>query len=505
MPALSFNSVNKYYKNVHALNDFSLTVNEGEVFALVGVNGAGKTTAIKSLLGLCKPQNGSIEVFDNKINKSDIGFAPEIPDLPEYFTVEETLKYALNFFKFDALTKKKYIEEAIQLFDLEKIQKIQIRQLSKGNKQRVSLAAATVHNPKLVLFDEPASGLDPIGRNLVKQAIKKLKEQGKTVVFTTHILSDIPEVCDNFAIVHEGRVVFNGNPDAFCSESDKFEQKFIELVSNYKYSENETAKIDSQNAKSKCVEFKQFNVFFRTLQVLHIAKYIFIKSLRNNLILGSLLLSLPLLFAAWQIEQNNPGFQTGFIADVGSFLMLLFGTVVAFILAFDNINNNDKISYFELSRIDLQLYPYGVYSGIILSLLPAIALLAVSLILFMYFTSNSWIDYPIYSGLLIFLQISLFLSVFMLLNLFFKKITSLSLLIIYIIFFDIQAIYLAIEKQTFQLKFVLGILASIFPDFHILSAGYNEPFQLIWLVVYTIMQILTYTYVSGELYAKKDL
>lgn len=498
MSALTFARANKSYKNINALNDFSLSIEKGEIFALAGINGAGKTTAIKSILGLCKIQSGSITLFDEEVKKSDIGFSPEIADLPEYLTVEETLAYAINFFEYSKKEKNDLVEEALSLFSLTDIRKKIVNELSKGNKQRVSLAAATVHNPKLIILDEPASGLDPIGRNLVKQAIKKLKEKGKTILFTTHILSDIPDICDKFAIIHNGTIIFNGKPKNFCEDPYKFEQTFLEYISNYKQAQLEETPEIKRN-----VCFKSISALNKFTQTFNIAKYIFLSSIRNKLILGSLLLILPIIYASWLIEINNPGFQTGFLADMGSFFIESFIAILALILVFSKFNENNKsTNYFILSRINNNLYPSGIFIGIILSILPAVVILILALYAFTGFSGKA-LSYLCITGITSFCKIALSVSVFMLLNTKFKKIISFGLLIIYFVFFNIGQISNSISNYHFILQFPIQILITFLPDYSIFNARY-ESFDLIWLILYTLSQSSIYLYISGLIFDKKD-
>ena len=232
---INFNNLHKTYKiksfkPVKALDGFSLEIKSNEVFALAGINGAGKTTALKALFGLIKLDEGSID-FNEGCSSSDlIGFAPEIPDLPDYMTVEEVLEFSC---KLAGVTPTPaLIGKSLMLFELEPLKNKIVSTLSKGNRQRLSLAAATVYEPKIIVYDEPTSGLDPLGRNLIKCVIKKLKADGCTIIFSTHMLADLPELCDKMAVVHCGKVVFAGRVSEFCAEKSlvMLEKRFAELV-----------------------------------------------------------------------------------------------------------------------------------------------------------------------------------------------------------------------------------------------------------------------------------
>ncbi len=229
---IKFENLHKSYKTkdneiIKALDGFNLEISDNEVFALAGINGAGKTTVLKALFKLINLDNGKIEITQ----PNSLGFAPEIPDLPEFFTVKEILEISCRL-----SGKKSYndlINKTIELFELHTLQNKLVSTLSKGNKQRVSLASAVVYKPDIIVFDEPTSGLDPLGRKLIKSVIKELKSEGHTLVFSTHILADLPELCDKMAIVHKGKVAFSGKVSEFCNDKslEALEKKFANLVS----------------------------------------------------------------------------------------------------------------------------------------------------------------------------------------------------------------------------------------------------------------------------------
>lgn len=240
MSAISFKETNKTFRGkgavVHALKSLSMDVSAGSIFGLAGVNGAGKTTAVKIILGISRPDNGEIKVNGLpplEIDPSQVGFAPEIADVPDFLTVEEVLVYscALLNYKLD----KSRLDQVIDLLDLADSRALLTGSLSKGTRQRVSLAAAIAHDPDLIIFDEPTSGLDPLGRKLVKTLLKQLKAEGKTVFFSTHILTDLQEVCDQMGILHQGKMIFSGSPSDFIGDSREvsLDQRFEKLVEDF--------------------------------------------------------------------------------------------------------------------------------------------------------------------------------------------------------------------------------------------------------------------------------
>ena len=240
MSAIKFTEIDKHYaqswnkKTIKALDNFSLEVNSGEIFALAGINGAGKTTAIKILLGLSKADKGSCSLFSEAVNRlpaSRIGFAPENPDLPEFLTPIELLNHSAKLA--GVKPDNRQITDLLEKLDLSQAADRQISELSKGNRQRASLAAAMIHQPELLILDEPGSGLDPLGRSLVKEILKDLNKSGTTIFFSTHILSDLPEFCHRMAVIHQGQNVFTGNCEQFSNNGslESLETRFKEMVS----------------------------------------------------------------------------------------------------------------------------------------------------------------------------------------------------------------------------------------------------------------------------------
>jgi len=218
---------------VNALQGLTFSVSPGEIFGFVGLNGAGKTTALKILLGLCRASSGVATVLGGhqaSLMPEKVGFAPEIADLPEFLTVDEVLEYACVMLGIDATDE--LVDRAVTLLELQEDRLRRVSLLSKGVRQRVSLAAAIVHRPSLVIFDEPSSGLDPMGRRLIKNLIRALHEEGATVFFSTHILSDLPGLCSRIAIINRGRQVFVGTPAELCGSDDcsNIEECFEKLV-----------------------------------------------------------------------------------------------------------------------------------------------------------------------------------------------------------------------------------------------------------------------------------
>jgi len=193
-----------------ALTDLNLTVESGTAFAFLGPNGAGKTTAIKLLTGLIHPTSGEGFIFGKSISdtsiKKKIGFLPESPYFYDYLTGLEFLQFSGELFGITRKVLGYKIEALIELVQLQGAENIQLRRYSKGMLQRIGLAQSLINDPDLVILDEPMSGLDPIGRKEVRDIIIRLKEEGKTVFFSTHVLSDAEMICDQAGIIVNGQL-----------------------------------------------------------------------------------------------------------------------------------------------------------------------------------------------------------------------------------------------------------------------------------------------------------
>src|SRR6476659_5391293 len=191
-----------------ALKPLILSIEEGETFGFLGPNGAGKTTTLKLLMGLIRPTSGQARILGMQIDdlrvKAQIGFLPEQPYFYDYLTARELLSYYGQLSGMPANGLGAKIEAMLARVGLPDAANTQLRKFSKGMLQRVGIAQAILHEPKVVFLDEPMSGLDPMGRREVRDLIEQLKHEGKTVFFSTHILSDAEALCDRVAILNQG-------------------------------------------------------------------------------------------------------------------------------------------------------------------------------------------------------------------------------------------------------------------------------------------------------------
>ena len=192
------------------LKPLHLTVEEGEVFGYLGPNGAGKTTTLKLLMGVIFPTGGSAKILGLEMQdpqvKAQIGFLPEQPYFYDHLTANELLDYYGQLSGVSSGERQKRVPAVLDRVGMADAADVQLRKFSKGMLQRVGIAQAILHDPKVVFLDEPMSGLDPIGRREVRDIIEGLKQDGKTVFFSTHILSDAEALCDRVAILHQGEL-----------------------------------------------------------------------------------------------------------------------------------------------------------------------------------------------------------------------------------------------------------------------------------------------------------
>src|SRR6267378_1402713 len=201
-----------------SLEGLTMSVENGEVFGFLGPNGAGKSTTIKLLVGLIFPTAGTARILGKSISDismhADIGYLPEQPYFYDYLTAAELLDYFARIHDLPEQERKARVDGMLKKVGLETARKIQLRKYSKGMLQRIGVAQAILHDPKVVILDEPMSGLDPVGRREVRDIILELKKDGKTVMFSTHILSDAEMLCDRVGVIVGGKLRGVGAPGA---------------------------------------------------------------------------------------------------------------------------------------------------------------------------------------------------------------------------------------------------------------------------------------------------
>ena len=227
-------SFGKKKKKTEVLKNISLSISAGEVFGFIGPNGAGKTTTIKLLLNFSRPDTGTLQVVGKKIDRDEfrhhIGYLPEFPYFFEHLTARETLLLGGRLSGVPNQITKEKIPQLLERMNLSEAADKQVKGFSKGMKQRLGMANALIHDPQVLIFDEPMSGLDPVGRHLMKSIFKELKENGKTIFFSSHILGDIEDLCDRIGIIHKGQLLFTGDVATFTNSSERLEERFIRII-----------------------------------------------------------------------------------------------------------------------------------------------------------------------------------------------------------------------------------------------------------------------------------
>ena len=238
--AVNLDDVSKSFGTVHAVKNLDLQIDTGTVFGFLGPNGSGKSTTMKMIMGLLKADSGNVNVYGIDVSnnpweiKKIVGYVPESPRLYEFLTGLEYLDFVADVYGLVAETKKTRIEEYLDAFDLENRENEMISGYSHGMKQKIAIIAALLHKPKLLILDEPLSGLDPKSARIVKDLIHKLANEGVTTILSTHVLEIADAVCDKIAILYQGSKIAEGKPTQLRKEAkmpdSTLEEIFLKLT-----------------------------------------------------------------------------------------------------------------------------------------------------------------------------------------------------------------------------------------------------------------------------------
>ncbi len=230
--AISIRNLKKSFKGhlsigrIEALRGVDLNVPSSGIYGFIGPNGAGKTTTLKIITGLIFPDEGEVKIFGKPNSeftaRSNIGFLPESPYFYDYLTGEELVFFFGSLFKIPKKELKERTVSLLELVGLKGKEKLPLRKYSKGMLQRVGLAQALISDPELLILDEPMSGLDPIGRREIRDLILKLKKEGKTIFFSSHILADAEMICDEVGIIVKGKIVERGKLETLLGKEVRF-------------------------------------------------------------------------------------------------------------------------------------------------------------------------------------------------------------------------------------------------------------------------------------------
>ncbi|PVX25417.1 MAG: 3-dehydroquinate dehydratase [Candidatus Bathyarchaeum sp.] len=238
--AVKLETVNKSFGNIQAVKNLNLQIDSGTVFGFLGPNGSGKSTTMKMIMGLLKADSGNLNVYGIDVSRNPwdvkkiVGYVPESPRLYEFLTGLEYLDFIADVYGLAPETKKTRIEEYLDAFDLENRENEMISGYSHGMKQKIAIIAALLHKPKLLILDEPLSGLDPKSARIVKDLIHKLAKEGVTTIISTHVLEIADAVCDKIAIMYQGSKLAEGRPTELRKEAkmpdSTLEEIFLKLT-----------------------------------------------------------------------------------------------------------------------------------------------------------------------------------------------------------------------------------------------------------------------------------
>jgi ABC-2 type transport system ATP-binding protein len=216
MPTVELSHINKSFGALKAVDDVTFTVEKGEIFGLLGPNGAGKTTSIRILLDIFKPDSGSVSILGGSMTeekKNHIGYMPEERGLYQDITLERCLIYLGTLKGLPPAEVNRRLDDYLERFDLVDYKRKKVKELSKGMQQKAQLITTLLHEPELLIVDEPFSGLDPINTQMVKELLREQRERGVTILMSTHQMHQVEELCDRIVLIDHGRVVLLGPLD----------------------------------------------------------------------------------------------------------------------------------------------------------------------------------------------------------------------------------------------------------------------------------------------------
>jgi len=230
-----------------AVSDLTFTVEEGAITGFIGPNGAGKTTSIKMILGLVKPTKGEVSLMgisaNNPLAREEVAFVSEQPYFYEHLSAYETLKFICKLKRFYKKETDREIDRVLDIVGMKRHAKERVKSFSKGMQQRLNMAQALIANPKLIIMDEPMSGMDPLGRRLFRELFKDLAERGTTIFFSTHIVEDIQTLCDKIVVLSKGKLRLSGSVDEIiksaCQAQDRAQKSAMPQLEEILYANAE--------------------------------------------------------------------------------------------------------------------------------------------------------------------------------------------------------------------------------------------------------------------------
>ncbi|NLX82232.1 MAG: ABC transporter ATP-binding protein [Clostridiales bacterium] len=256
---IKMNGVIKRYGNLVALNQFDLNVEDGQIYGLLGPNGSGKSTAINSMLALLSIEKGEIKLFGQRITptsyaiKRNIGLVPQEVAVLEDLNVQENVDYFCGLYVSDYRERKRLVDAAIAFTDLDKFRKFLPKKLSGGLKRRLNIACGIAHKPSLLILDEPTVAVDPQSRNAILEGIKALNQQGTTVLYTSHYMEEVEQICTTITIMDKGKGLLTGTKEELKASVNLGDQVDIRLI-NHKAEDMDTIRSLPYVVKAELVE-----------------------------------------------------------------------------------------------------------------------------------------------------------------------------------------------------------------------------------------------------------
>jgi ABC-2 type transport system ATP-binding protein len=236
MKVIEIDKLVKKFDDFVAIDNISLSIDEGEIYGLLGPNGAGKSTTISTICGLVRPSSGDIKIMGTSIKKHDvnikrkIGLVPQKIAIYEDFTAKENISFFGELYGLRGRELKEAVERALEFVGLKEVKNKKSKEYSGGMLRRLNIACAIVHNPKIIIMDEPTVGIDAQSRNHILDSIKKLNEEGTTIIYTSHYMEEVESICTKIAIIDHGKVIVEGTKDELKSIVD--DKKTLSLTLN---------------------------------------------------------------------------------------------------------------------------------------------------------------------------------------------------------------------------------------------------------------------------------
>lgn len=264
MYILQIENLHKSYDKFEAIKGIDLNIKKGDIYGLLGPNGAGKSTLIKTITGLEKMTSGKIifEESETSINKykKNIGLLPQDIALYLDFTAKENVMFFCSLYGYRGRDLKERVDKALEFVGLLDIKNKKAKEFSGGMKRRLNMACAIAHNPRLIIMDEPTVGIDPQSRNHILESVRKLNEQGSTIIYTSHYMEEVEELCNNISIIDRGKVIASGSKEYLKSNLVDYNVYTIQLKSNLYNIKNYISKIEG--VKNVVIEDKEIQCYY---------------------------------------------------------------------------------------------------------------------------------------------------------------------------------------------------------------------------------------------------